>query len=283
MARTVAWQPTLPSRLAQTIARFLADGMEHLNATSSPRWGLSALNSGTLRLNAGYTECMTVQSDYLAILVLGLDRGPLRGWPGVQFYQPRGGVYRTVPDSMRVEISLDLVRNLTALLHKLRPSHFAFLDRANRWALGRSIKTAHRNFAVAAIGRMAKRRLAPPPWARSRRDPPPVSDSSLWEGAERRASSTTFERRHAARAACIAHYGNHCSVCGLSFSRRYGPHGQGYIEVHHLTPFRSGQSPRLVDPVRDLRPVCSNCHRMLHRTVVPITPQQLRGLIRAAR
>ncbi|MEY4821793.1 MAG: hypothetical protein RLY72_1445, partial [Planctomycetota bacterium] len=30
-----------------------------------------------------------------------------------------------------------------------------------------------------------------------------------------------------------------------------------------------------IDPVKDLRPVCANCHRMLHRQRPPLTIEQL--------
>ena len=71
------------------------------------------------------------------------------------------------------------------------------------------------------------------------------------------------ERDPAARTACIEHYGTACSVCGMDFGSVYGPLGAGYIHVHHLNPL-SVSGPTEVDPVQDLRPVCPNCHAMLH-------------------
>jgi predicted HNH restriction endonuclease len=40
---------------------------------------------------------------------------------------------------------------------------------------------------------------------------------------------------------------------------------------------------RTIDPVRDLVPVCPNCHRMLHHTTPLLTPQELAALLAAAR
>jgi len=34
--------------------------------------------------------------------------------------------------------------------------------------------------------------------------------------------------------------------------------------VHHIKPISEIGEDYLVDPVRDLVPVCPNCHRMLH-------------------
>ena len=43
--------------------------------------------------------------------------------------------------------------------------------------------------------------------------------------------------------------------------------GAEYIEVHHCIPIaqRAVSGPYELDPVRDLRPLCANCHRMVHR------------------
>ena len=99
--------------------------------------------------------------------------------------------------------------------------------------------------------------------------------------AEGRRVSTAVrrsERSAAARAACIRKYGLSCVVCNFDFEKRYGEHGKGFIHVHHLNPLAHGE--REVDPKKDLRPVCPNCHYMLHRNGL-LTPDELRGMIRA--
>ena len=56
------------------------------------------------------------------------------------------------------------------------------------------------------------------------------------EGAVREIQVNAYERDRAARAACIAHYGAACVVCGFYFGDRYGDIGRGYIHVHHVVP-----------------------------------------------
>jgi predicted HNH restriction endonuclease len=51
----------------------------------------------------------------------------------------------------------------------------------------------------------------------------------------------------------------------MNFEDTYGPIGKGFIHVHHLRPLASVEAEYDVDPVADLRPVCPNCHAMLHR------------------
>jgi 5-methylcytosine-specific restriction protein A len=105
----------------------------------------------------------------------------------------------------------------------------------------------------------------------------------LWEGAPSQVRATRYERNPHARRLCIAHHGVSCSVCGVNFESSYGPLGAGFIHVHHLSPVSSGAVPKAVDPVADLRPVCPNCHAMLHRETPPMDPEELRGILATRR
>jgi hypothetical protein len=53
-----------------------------------------------------------------------------------------------------------------------------------------------------------------------------------------------------------------CTVCGFEFGKIYGKHGDGFIEFHHLIPLSEGGR---ATSIKDIVPVCANCHRMLHR------------------
>jgi putative restriction endonuclease len=69
-----------------------------------------------------------------------------------------------------------------------------------------------------------------------------------------------------------------CSVCGFDFGKTYGDLGRGFIEAHHLTPVAELE-PRSKTTLEDLIAVCSNCHRMLHRSG-GISPQDLKLRLR---
>lgn len=97
------------------------------------------------------------------------------------------------------------------------------------------------------------------------------------EGKSKYVTVKTYDRSPAARQACIAHHGYRCAVCGFSFEEAYGSLGEGYIEVHHLHQVADFGEERLIDPVGDLRPVCANCHRMLHKQRPPLSIDELRG------
>jgi predicted HNH restriction endonuclease len=93
--------------------------------------------------------------------------------------------------------------------------------------------------------------------------------TDLQEGEGRTVSVDEHERNPIARRQCIEHWGAICQVCGFRFAVLYGPLGEGYIHVHHLAPIGMTAGPRPVDPVNDLRPVCPNCHAIIHKKHPP--------------
>ena len=99
------------------------------------------------------------------------------------------------------------------------------------------------------------------------------------EGAARQVLVNRYERDPAARRACIAHYGPTCVVCGFSFAAAYGPLADGFIHVHHLTPLSEVGAAYVVDPVADLRPVCPNCHAVIHLGGVTRPVEEVRQLV----
>jgi predicted HNH restriction endonuclease len=84
------------------------------------------------------------------------------------------------------------------------------------------------------------------------------------EGAVVRVSVNAYERNPAARRACIEQYGTNCCICGFNFGQVYGSAVDGLIHVHHLRPLAKVGAEYTIDPIADLRPVCPNCHAVLH-------------------
>jgi 5-methylcytosine-specific restriction protein A len=84
------------------------------------------------------------------------------------------------------------------------------------------------------------------------------------EGATKKITVNRYERSAAARDACIRYHGASCAVCGMEFGEEYGALGEGFIHVHHIEPLSQQEALRRSDPQVDLRPVCPNCHAMIH-------------------
>jgi len=70
-----------------------------------------------------------------------------------------------------------------------------------------------------------------------------------------------------------------CEACGFNFEERYGPRGNGYIECHHTKPV-SELLPNQKTNINDLVLLCSNCHRMVHRTRPWLSIDELKNLLR---
>jgi 5-methylcytosine-specific restriction protein A len=99
------------------------------------------------------------------------------------------------------------------------------------------------------------------------------------EGTVQHVLMNAYERNPQARAACLAHYGPRCTVCDFDFGEVYGELGEGYIHVHHLRDLATIRRQYSIDPVKDLRPVCPNCHAMLHQTTPAMKVEKLKALI----
>lgn len=99
------------------------------------------------------------------------------------------------------------------------------------------------------------------------------------EGAVHEVLMTRYERDPRARKACILHYGTKCFVCDMSFEQKYGSIGIGFIHIHHLKPLSQFGGPIDIDPIKDLRPVCPNCHAMLHKGDPVFSIEELKNII----
>jgi 5-methylcytosine-specific restriction protein A len=118
----------------------------------------------------------------------------------------------------------------------------------------------------------------------------PLSESeellgaSAEEGKRVTAVVNKFEGDKKNRECCIHKYKAVCAVCGFDFSVSYGEIGDGYIHVHHLTPLHTFKGKaRKVDPIKDMRPVCPNCHEMLHRADPPYEIEKLQEIMAIAK
>lgn len=96
------------------------------------------------------------------------------------------------------------------------------------------------------------------------------------EGTIKQITVNAHERSSGAREECIREYGLHCQVCNFDFEKFYGKIGRDFIHVHHLNPVSETIEEYKIDPKRDLRPVCPNCHAMLHRKSPPYTVEELK-------
>ena len=86
----------------------------------------------------------------------------------------------------------------------------------------------------------------------------------LPEGAVFERLINAYERNPLARQKCIEKYGTECYICGFSFGAAYGRVVDGLIHVHHLLQLSKVGENYKIDPIADLRPICPNCHAVIH-------------------
>jgi predicted HNH restriction endonuclease len=104
-------------------------------------------------------------------------------------------------------------------------------------------------------------------------------DFSELEGAEKKVFVKKYERSQILRRRAIEIHGVICKVCGFNFELNYGEIGKDFIHIHHLEKI-SNKGEDLVDPIKDLVPICPNCHAMLHSNDPPMTLEELKEALK---
>lgn len=109
------------------------------------------------------------------------------------------------------------------------------------------------------------------------------SATALREGAVCQVLVNAYERNPVARKKCIEYYGTSCCICDFNFGKVFGELGEGFIHIHHLRPLSEIGEEYEVDPLRDLRPVCPNCHAMIHQCPTPLSIEEMKKLLSQSR
>lgn len=135
------------------------------------------------------------------------------------------------------------------------------------------------NLAVTAYRGLTFRGGLDPSAEADEEDPPQVARSLI--ELRRYKMHRRIERNPRAAREAKKYHGVRCQGCNLQFSERYGELGDGFIEAHHLKPVASLEEGTAVsyDVAKDFAVLCSNCHRMIHRTADPSDLEGFRRLI----
>jgi len=106
-----------------------------------------------------------------------------------------------------------------------------------------------------------------------------VNSNNYFEGATVKILVNRFERNAEARRVCIQHYGCKCYVCKVALEDIYGDRAKDFIHVHHVIPLGKIGKEYKLNPIKDLRPLCPNCHAVIHRYKPEITVDELIQII----
>ena len=120
-------------------------------------------------------------------------------------------------------------------------------------------------------------------WSLSAENPDTPNSNSenkkIFEGARKKVLVNIYERDPSARNDCLEVKGYKCSVCNFEFKNFYGELGANFIHVHHLIPLGEIKEEYEIDPVKDLEPVCPNCHAMIHKRRPALSINELKKII----
>jgi 5-methylcytosine-specific restriction protein A len=260
------------SLIRQQCVQAMADSVTIANNAPNA-WSITLFQE-MVRLNVGKIEALTfIRNKVHCVIDSQCIPTALRQREDVELHIETGGVYPSVPVSAICDFSADLAGELFQLL---RSSHHSLI-RAASGVRGTSFRAAYSpgvtEFLSSATGRHLQH---PTHYIASGHS---VISPELVEGALSQVSRNAYERNPDARRRCIEHYGCRCSVCDFDFERTYGTLGNGFIHVHHLKPLSEIREAYVIDPITDLRPICPNCHAMIHRVAETMTIEELRKRI----
>jgi hypothetical protein len=108
----------------------------------------------------------------------------------------------------------------------------------------------------------------------------PVFNNERTEGALKTVLVNKYERDRYSRGACLDYWGPACHVCGFDSGLKYGDSFKKRIHVHHLNPISDKKGEYKIDAIKDLRPVCTNCHMIIHLRKPPYTIEEVRSFMK---
>ncbi len=242
-----------------TALRQLVASAAYAEEIAPATWGVTLYPKENLfRLNVGPVEVLVVGNGIRLNCVGSISESPFIG-PNFQ-----GTTYRSVSDPQCAFVgSLDA---FAAVAADLQPHHRRFIELALQKKdgtpfRGSSYRKSHSEDLLAYARALVAKQISveSTPWLF-----PGDEDVALTEGARLTVRVNAYERNPKARARCLEHYGVSCVICGFTAENVYGREAAGFIHVHHLRPLSEIGARYVVDPIVDLRPVCPNCHAVIH-------------------
>ena len=275
------------------VLKALARSIQITHQASPSKWGLR-LNRDSIMLKVGFVEVLQVgkcidfaegvgESWFHLLVHRDLVPPKLRADRRFQFAR---SPYVNAPHCDTCDMGIAMVARTYSAL---RPAHEAAIRRAARSQIRPDTTKDHSPGLVTFILREVGARVMQPAYVGPHIETAsPIAEElspydEFHEGAAIRVQVNRYERDPIARARCIKHHGTVCMACGVSLAARYGPQVADLIHVHHVRPIASLGKRTSVNPIRDLCPVCPNCHAVIHSIRPPRTIEEVKKMLRAGR
>lgn len=270
----------VPSRYRTAAAEALVHSIRTAHRAAPSKWGLR-LNADSIMLKVGFVEVLQFGDTWFHEIVLGaLVPKAMRRDKRLSF---SAEIYRNAPDCDACDTGWT---QASATYRALRKAHEAAIEIAARSRRHTTTIATHSPGLVVFLADELEETVPQPEYELASAESVSTlaeeipANQSVPAGFARQVLVNRYERDPEARRLCIAHHGTSCAVCQKSMSDRYGPDVEGFIHVHHLTPISELGDDAYVDPIRDLRPVCPNCHAVIHSGPELRSIQQVRAMLR---
>lgn len=283
----------VPQQYWRDVIEALGASIELAHLHGPDRWGIR-LASDNIMLKVGRHEILQVGNwdlpfhlivDRKTVPTYLRERSELRFSEEMDAYgnPSTDGFYPSNPGSEACDIPFESLKDVYRELYR---SHTEIIVRAVQKSRHPSTRATHSVKLVKFIAKELGKPLPQPAYSEVSEEnqiqliaEEISSDEKYFEGAARQILVNAYERNLAAREDCIQYHGCQCTVCGMNFEKTYGEIGTGFIHVHHLVEISAIGETYQVDPVKDLRPACPNCHAMLHRKKPAYTIEELKNII----
>jgi 5-methylcytosine-specific restriction protein A len=272
-------QQLIPPKYSTKVLTALAHSVRLADQEAPSKWGLR-LNRDSIMLKVGFVEMLQLGEGWFRQLVKS-DLLPkrMRANKDLKFSNPQ---YRNAPGCGACDI--EDVSMLARVYSALLPAHEEAIRIAARSPRHTTTEKDHSPGLIIFLSQELNTLLPQPAYLEMFNGPAGIpeeisADQEFEEGAAVQVLVNRYERDPAARKQCIQHYGTTCVVCGISLAERYGAEADGLIHVHHLKPLANVGARSIVNPVRDLRPVCPNCHAVIHSAQPARTIEHVRQLL----
>ena len=270
----------------RTCLEFLANSIHKANQLVPARWGITLYDSALL-LNCGMIEIITILPDQIHV-ILDIDSLPELPPDQAEIRKTRDGSTKGFYPSVRGSIACDFDAEKAFLVFpQIADSHKGLIQKAARSPFGPNRKNAHSPSVIKYLNEYLNLSLSQPAYYT-----PLLEEDSVLEvmalseesnqfsetgaelfGLEGEQKFVTHLRRerdakivNAKKQKVLRESGMlQCEVCGFNFKEKYGEIGADFCEAHHITPL--SEAGQVVETrLHDLVILCSNCHRMIHKT-----------------
>jgi 5-methylcytosine-specific restriction enzyme A len=268
--------------VSRAIAANLSNSIQVAHAAADASWEVTMFPD-SVRLNVGQVETLTLRKDTIRYFF----RAPLKVRRGHDFEitLTDSPIYPSVPVPSGI---CDVPPgDVPSLPKPVREAHEAFIQSAASYKRISPFKKLLSPAVLEHVEWLLGTQLPRPgyatreslaQWVVPLPDELDVVDP-IFEGARYQVTVNAYERDPRARQLCIVKHGTACVICGFSFGEAYGALVEGFIHVHHIRPLSEIGSRYEVNPVEDLRPVCPNCHAVLHCRVPALSIEEVQAFL----